>query len=155
MLSDDPVLSRDQRAFLDGARWAVLATIAPDGRPRLVPICYVLDPLRPVLYTPLDEKPKSVSDVAQLARVRDILADPRVSVLVDRWDEAWEHLAWVRCHGSATLLPPADETATERDPAISALRDKYPQYTGHRLEGLPLIRIAVERTTSWGALAPS
>ncbi len=155
MQSDDPILSRDERAFLDAARRAMLATIAPDGRPRLVPVCFVLHPVRPVLYTPLDEKPKAVRDVRQLARVRDILADPRVTLLVDRWDEAWEHLAWVRCHGHATLLAPGDEGENERDPAISALRAKYPQYAGHRLEDLPLIRIEIERTTSWGELAPS
>jgi len=149
----DPVLSRDERTFLETARRAVLATIAPDGRPRLVPICFVLHPTRAVLYTPLDEKPKSVADVTDLARVRDLVADPRVSVLVDRWDEAWEHLAWLRCQGAATLLGADGEGATERDPVIPSLRHKYPQYADHRLEHLPMIRIAIERTTSWGALA--
>ena len=93
----------------------MLATIAPDGRPRLVPICFVLDPVRPVLYTPLDEKPKR-SRTSPLARVRDILADPRVTVLVDRWDEDWEQLAWVRCHGHATLLEPARRGGTRARP---------------------------------------
>lgn len=148
----DPVLSRDQRAFLDGARRAVLATIAPDGRPRLVPICFVLDPARPVLYTPLDEKPKAVADIADLARVRDVLADARVSVLVDRWDEDWDRLAWVRCLGTASLVEPAAEAANERNPVIASLRHRYPQYAGHRLEGLPIIRIVIGQTTSWGAL---
>jgi PPOX class probable F420-dependent enzyme len=152
VLSDDPILSRDERAFLHATRRAVLATIAPDGRPRLVPICFVLDPAQPVLYTPLDEKPKSVSDVADLARLRDIRADARVSVLVDRWDEDWVRLAWVRCLGTASILEAAPDAAGERDAAISALRDKYPQYAGHRLEVLPLIRISIERTTSWGEL---
>jgi uncharacterized pyridoxamine 5'-phosphate oxidase family protein len=49
------VLTAGERVFLAEARRAVLATIAPDGRPRLVPICFVLDPGRPILYTPLDE----------------------------------------------------------------------------------------------------
>ena len=35
---------------------------------------------------------------------------------------------------------------------IAALRAKYPQYAGHRLEARPLIRIAIERVTSWGAI---
>ena len=57
------VLSPGDRAFLVEARRAVLATIAPDGRPRLVPVCFVVDPEQPVLYTPLDDKPKRVDDV--------------------------------------------------------------------------------------------
>jgi PPOX class probable F420-dependent enzyme len=155
----DPVLSPAERAFLSTARRAVLATIASDGRPRLVPICFALDPVDPFLYTPLDEKPKAPREVMHLARVRDVLADPRVSVLVDRWDEDWERLAWLRCHGTATVLESdggdagtteRDVATTERDGAISALRARYPQYVSHRLEARPMIRIVIEGTTSWG-----
>ena len=53
--------------LLSRARRAVLATIAPDGRSRLVPIAYAF--AGAVLYTPLDEKPKKVSDPHDLARV--------------------------------------------------------------------------------------
>ncbi|MGH2489397.1 MAG: pyridoxamine 5'-phosphate oxidase family protein, partial [Candidatus Limnocylindria bacterium] len=38
------VLSPAARAFLAGARRAILATVAPDGRPRLVPVCFALAP---------------------------------------------------------------------------------------------------------------
>ena len=147
----DSVLSDVERVFIRDARRAVLATIAGDGRPRLVPICFVLEPAQPVLWTPLDEKPKAVDDLLQLARVRDIRADPRVTVLVDRWDEDWNQLAWLRCHGSAAIVGPADSSG-DRGPAISALRARYPQYTGHDLETRPLIRIAIERTVTWGPL---
>src|SRR5512134_1151256 len=98
----DPILSSAERSFLEAARRAVLATIAPDGRPRPVPICFVMDPARPLLYTPLDDKPQQVDGSMRLARVRDVLADPRVSILVDRWDEDWGHLGWLRCLGSAS-----------------------------------------------------
>jgi PPOX class probable F420-dependent enzyme len=89
-----------------------------------------------------------------LARVRDVLADPRVSVLVDRWDEDWERLAWLRCHGTATVLESdgGGAATTERHAAISALRARYPRYDSHRLEAQPMIRIVIDRTTSWGAL---
>jgi PPOX class probable F420-dependent enzyme len=147
----DPVLAAGERAFLADVRRAVLATIAPNGRPRLVPICFVLDPVHPIVWTPLDEKPKSVDDVAELARVRDIRADPRVTVLVDRWDEDWARLAWLRCHGVASVVEPANRAA-ERETVIAALRAKYPQYAAHRLELRPLIRIEIERTIGWGAL---
>lgn len=149
----DPVLSMAERAFLAGARRAVLATIAPDGRPRLVPICFVLDERRPIVYTPLDEKPKTIDDPAQLARVRDVQTDPRASILVDRWDEDWSGLAWLRCHGTASLVVPGGEAVGEHPAAVRALRAKYPQYASHRLEARPLIRIALQHATSWGALA--
>ena len=145
----DPVLSMAERVFLGAARRAVLATVASDGRPRLAPICFVLDERHPVLYTPLDEKPKAVDDPRDLARVRDVLADPRVSVLVDHWDEDWAALAWLRCHGTASLLEPGQG---RHGSVVIALRAKHPQYRTHQLEGRPMITIAIERVTSWGAL---
>lgn len=148
----DPVLPMAERAFLAAARRAILATIGPDGRPRLVPICFVLHRTRPVLYTPIDEKPKTVDEPAELARVRDLAADPHVSVLVDRWDEDWASLAWLRCHGTAVLLQ-TDDGSAEHGQAVAALRSKYPQYATHRLGTRPIIRIAIDRTTSWGALS--
>ena len=101
----------------------------------------------PVLYTPLDEKPKRTDDPHALARVRDIEARPEVAVLVDRWDEDWTRLAWVRCLGRAAHLDPGRPGHAD---AVAALRAKYPQYASHRLEGRPIIRIAIERVTSWG-----
>ena len=61
-----------------------------------------------------------------LARVRDIAADPRVTILVDRWDEDWTRLAWLRAEGRATLLDPGADT--EHAAVVAALRAKYPQY---------------------------
>jgi PPOX class probable F420-dependent enzyme, Rv0121 family len=151
----DPILTPSQRDTLASARRAVLATIAPDGRPRLVPICFVLDQARPVVYSPLDEKPKRVDEPRELARVRDLLRDPRVSVLVDRWDEDWAQLAWLRCHGTASLLEPAGDDATEHRAAVAALRSRYPQYATHDLAGRPIIRIVLERAASWGSLEPA
>jgi PPOX class probable F420-dependent enzyme len=153
-MAPDPVLTAPQRFFLSAARRAMLATIAPDGRPRLVPICFVLDAERPFLYSPLDEKPKRSEDPLDLARVGDVLRDARVTVLVDRWDEDWTQLAWLRCHGRASILP-ADEDSARHAAAVSALRAKYTQYASHALEARPIIRIEIDRTTSWGRLEPA
>ena len=157
-MSDPPVLDAAQRALLGDARRATLATIAPDGRPRLVPVCFVLADTddthgRPVLYTPLDEKPKQRGDPRALARVRDLLARPRVTLLVDRWDEDWSRLAWIRCDGSGELLePPATGTrAAGHAAAVAALRAKYPQYERQAIDARPLIRIAIERVVAWAA----
>src|SRR3954452_19452834 len=163
----EETLSGGQRAFLHAMRRAVLVTIAGDGRPRPVPICFVLSPDAPILYTPIDDKPKQGPDARSLARVRDIGADDRVSVLADRWDEDWTHLGWLRVEGRARLLePPGPADATDRadgteatdaadsehGKAVAALRAKYEQYAEHRLETRPLIRVEVQRTVEWGEL---
>jgi len=142
-------LSREQFAALSEARTAVLTTVASDGLPRPVPICYVLavtDDGRHAIFSPIDEKPKAGDDPLALARVRDIQADPRVSVLIDRWSEDWSQLGWLRIDGTAAIVEPTP-------PIVTALRTKYPQYLGHRLEDRPMIRIVIDRVRSWGTLA--
>lgn len=145
------MLDDADRAFLGMARRAVLATIAPDGGARLVPVCFAVADDAPVLYTPLDDKPKRVDDPLALARVRDILGDPRVTVLVDRWDEDWGRLAWLRCYGRAELLDPG---ARDHGAAVAALRARYEQYATHDLEARPLIAITVDRVVRWAAAPP-
>jgi PPOX class probable F420-dependent enzyme len=143
-------LTSAARALLHEARRATLATVGPDGMPRLVPICFAVHPTDAVLYSAIDDKPKRSEDAQRLARVRDIVADPRVSVLVDRWDEDWVRLAWLRCQGRATLLEPGADADLERRDAIAALRERYPAYADHDLEASPIIRIAIARTIAWG-----
>lgn len=147
----DLVLTPTQRDLLRTERRAVLATVSPDGQPRLVPICFVPDQVRPVIYSPLDEKAKSVADPRDLARVRDLLRDPRVTVLVDTWDEDWSRLRWLRCEGTASVLEPTGDDAAAHRGAVAALRAKYPQYATHDLAHRPMIRIDLERATSWAA----
>ena len=154
----DPIVDDRSRAFLAAARVATLATIAPGGRPRLVPICFVVgddDPAgRARIYSPLDDKPKASPDPHRLARVRDVLVRPEATLLVDRWSEDWDRLAWLRLETSADLLEPGQRAGAERAAAIAALRDKYPQYARHRLEERPILRFTVERLISWGSLGP-
>jgi PPOX class probable F420-dependent enzyme len=149
------ILNGAERRFVADARTATLATIDARGRPRLVPICFVLAPLepvgRPVLHTPLDEKPKSTLDPRRLARVRDIGARPDVTVLVDRWSEDWSELAWLRLTGRAVLIEP-DPDDTGLRAVIEALRTKYPQYVDHDLASRPMIVIEITGATGWGAL---
>jgi len=140
------MLTEVERRFIEEARTATLGTIAEDGRPRLVPICFVLREQH--LYTPIDEKPKTNAP-RPLARIRDIERRAEVTVLIDRWDEDWDRLAWLRCDGRAGLTNEPEE----RTAVVGALRAKYPQYETHDLESRPLIRIAIERVRSWGDLS--
>lgn len=157
-MPDTAILSTAERAFAAAARTATLATIAPDGRPRLVPICFVVGADdaagRPRLYTALDEKPKRVDDPRDLARVRDLVVTPGVSLLVDRWSEDWSRLGWVRLYGQGVLLEPEPHQREEHGLAVSALRAKYPQYGNHDLDARPVIRMTIERAVSWGDLTP-
>jgi PPOX class probable F420-dependent enzyme len=139
---------------LNSGRRAVLATIRSDGRPRLVPIAYAPNPADDtiVVYSAIDQKPKSSSDPLALGRVRDIQHRPNVSLLLDRWSEDWSELDWVRLDGTASLLQPAVAGDTqEHRRAVDLLRQRYPQYEAQRLEDRPVIRIDVERVTSWSA----
>jgi PPOX class probable F420-dependent enzyme len=155
-MSTEPHLAPTELAFLRAARTAVLATIDNGGLPRLVPICFVVtESPRLLVHSPLDEKPKRVADAHDLGRVRDILERPEVALLLDRWSEDWTRLGWLRLRGIADLVEPGSgATVGEHATAVAALRRKYPQYEAHGLEDRPLIRIAVERGTSWGNLDP-
>ncbi len=154
-----PLLDEAQRRFVAETRRAILATTAPDNRPRLVPVCFVLGPVddamgRLILYTPLDEKPKQDVDPRGLARVRDLLVLPQATLVVDRWDEDWSRLGWIRLYGTGELLEPEPREVEEHAAAVAALRAKYPQYEQQGLDGRPIIRIAIDRVVSWGDTTP-
>src|SRR6185295_2161566 len=73
------------------ARVAHLATVGPGGRPHLVPCTFAL--VDDHIVSVVDEKPKSTKALRRLSNIRN---DPRVSMLVDRYDEDWRRLWWVR-----------------------------------------------------------
>ncbi|PSQ19276.1 TIGR03668 family PPOX class F420-dependent oxidoreductase [Halobacteriales archaeon QS_8_69_26] len=144
-------MTPEERAFLERARVGRLATADGEGNPHAVPVCYALvgDPGEsPGIATPVDEKPKSTRD---LRRVRDVRANPRVALIVDRYAEDWSRLAWVQVRGRAELLDPGD---AGHDRAVRALEARYDQYSDHALDERVAIRIEVDRTLSWGALDP-
>ena len=142
------ILSDAVRGLLESARRATLGTLGPDGRARLVPVCYAVETPAGhlVLWIALDAKPKAVPDPRALARVRDIERDPRVSVLVDHWSEDWSSLAWARLEGTAELVEPPIPGNV-----VAALLARYPQYATHDLPVRPAIRVTVERVVSWDA----
>jgi PPOX class probable F420-dependent enzyme len=122
---------------LAAARVGHLATVTPGGRPHIVPVCFAVHD--GLVYTAVDAKPKATSALARLENVR---ATGRASLLVDHYEEDWERLWWVRVDGAAEVV--------RSDRALDALAAKYPQYRTQRPEG-PLIAIAPERWRSWVA----
>jgi len=131
-------------------RWPVarLATLGPGG-PRQVPVVFASSGGE--LWSPVDGKPKSGGE---LARVRHVRADPRVSLLLDHYTEDWRCLWWVAVSGRAGVVRPADPSqGGEVAAAVAALRAKYPQYASVPLLRPPatLLRIEPERVRSWCA----
>lgn len=124
------------RERFGAARVARLGTADADGRPHLVPVTFaVRDDL---VVIAVDQKPKTTTN---LKRLRNIAANPAVSLLVDEYDDDWTRLWWVRADGTAELL----EDDAERARPVGWLVEKYPPYRADPPSG-PVIRI---RVTSW------
>ena len=140
------VLNQDQAAFLVRQRVGRLATADSAGKPHAVPVCFAF--ARASVYIALDEKPKDVP-VTRLKRVRNILENPDVALIADRYTEEWNLLAFVMVRGRAELLDPDTE---EHAAAVRLLRGKYHQYEMMRIEENPVIAMRLERAASWGAL---
>ncbi|MEQ8859985.1 MAG: TIGR03668 family PPOX class F420-dependent oxidoreductase [Pseudomonadales bacterium] len=104
------------------ARWPVarLATRTPDAEPHVLPVVFVAEAGQ--VSSPVDGKRKGASS---LARVRNIEAHGRASLLLDHYDADWSQLWWVRLDGPAWI----ERGSGERMDRVGAqLRDKYPQY---------------------------
>lgn len=114
-----------------------LATVTSLGRPHVVPVCFTLHD--GVVYTAVDAKPKATRALARLDNVR---ATGRASLLVDHYEEDWAKLWWVRVDGVAEVV--------QSDAALHALAAKYEQYRAARPDG-PVIAITPERWSSWAS----
>jgi PPOX class probable F420-dependent enzyme len=139
----DPEVMRSRVAAAPVAR---LATLRPDGTPRLVPITFVL--LDDLICSAVDEvKPKSTT---RLARLADVARDPRVGIVVDHYAEDWSALWWVRVDGTAAV----HEDGLLHERALGALVAKYPPYGAAPPSG-PVVVVTPTRWTGWSATAPT
>jgi len=124
------------------ARVAYLATASLDGEPHLVPVTFAVQ--ADVLVFAVDHKPKTST---ALRRLRNIAANPQVSVLVDEYHEDWSRLWWARADGTAAILPAGSQDAVR---AVEWLCAKYEQY-----RELPptddVVWVDVRRWSGWSA----
>ncbi len=127
------------RERVDRARVARFATVTPDGRPHVVPCCFIR--YGDTVWSAIDAKPKTTLAVR---RLDNLARQPSVCLLVDHYEEDWDRLWWIRLDGQARVL--AD--ASERDRALDALATKYPPYVAHRPPG-PVIAVTITGWRSW------
>jgi PPOX class probable F420-dependent enzyme len=120
---------------------AHLATVRPDGGPHVVPCVFAL--VDDTVYSAVDAKPKRSTRLQRLANLR---ADPRCALLVDRYDDDWTRLWWVRADGRAAVV----DTPSADHPGIRALVERFPQYRAEPPSG-PLLVVTVERWTGWSS----
>jgi PPOX class probable F420-dependent enzyme len=107
-----------------------------------VPICFVLT--ADILYSAVDLKPKSGR---RLRRLANIEANPRVSLLVDHYQEDWSRLWWVRLDGEGEVL----DSGVELEAALRLLARKYEQYRAAPPPG-PVLKVTVRRWSGWEAM---
>ena len=106
-------LSKTAAEFVARERVCRVATVSADGQPHLVPVCHVLAGQK--IY---------IGSSDDATKVRNIKANPHVTVTVDLYSDHWASLKGVMVQGRAKLI--------ERGPAFQRARrrlyEKYPQY---------------------------
>ena len=99
--------------FVARERVCRIATASAEGQPHLVPVCHVVAGGKVYIGSGDDG-----------AKVRNLRANPRVTVTVDLYSDHWGSLKGVMIQGRAKLI--------ERGPAFQRARKKlyakYPQY---------------------------
>lgn len=124
---------------------ARLATADKNGQPHVIPFCYAFDGKH--FYFVVDEKPKRQTG-KPLKRIRNMLENPQVSLVIDDYSDDWTQLAYVLVTGSAQLV----EDESEYNAALTLLRGRYPQYRVMSLS-FPhntLVRIKPQKVLAWG-----
>jgi PPOX class probable F420-dependent enzyme len=136
-------LNRNVAAFLRAARIAHLATADAGGQPLVIPICFAFDGKE--FFSAIDEKPKQISP-HKLKRLRNIAENPKVSLIIDRYDEDWQRLAYVLITGRAKILL----RGARHRRAVLLLHKKYSQYERMAIDDRPIIVISPIRMKTWG-----
>ena len=127
----------EARARLVTGDHGVLCTVHPERGVDAVPVVFVVDEDGHV-GVPIDRvKPKSST---RLQRERNLEADPRAALLVERWHrDDWSQLWWVRAE-----LRWQGDAAADREEALAArLAARFAQYRSR-----PFVKVLVFRIVS-------
>jgi PPOX class probable F420-dependent enzyme len=124
--------------FVRWARVCRVATVSADGVPHAVPVCHVLAGQK-LYFGSGDDGTK----------VRNINANPRITVTVDEYSDHWAGLKGVMIQGRARLIERGPEFTRARD----RLYEKYPQYPKEAAIAASdsvIIEVTPTRVFTWG-----
>lgn len=129
-------------ARLGAAGNGVLGTVHGRRGVDAVPVVYVVED--GCIVIPIDAvKPKRGP---RLQRLRNLDADSRAVLLVDRYDADWSELWWVRAHGRATEAPPTN-------PQLERLAAAFPAYAAAGT--VPsVLALVPDEIAGWAATGP-
>lgn len=131
----------EARRLLAAARVGRMATVDAGGTPHVLPFTFVLR--EETIYWAVDRKPKRST---RLRRLEHIARNPHVEVLVDRYEEDWTALWWVRVRGRARMVDDHEEAEL----GLRLLAEKYPQHRDAPPPG-PVVAVEIEAWSSWAA----
>ena len=140
-------ISEPVQRFIFSHVVARLATADAAGQPHVIPFCYACDGTS--IYFIVDEKPKRQTG-KPLKRIRNILANPHVAIVIDDYADDWTQLAYVLITGKASIV----EQEGDHTRALGLLRERYPQY---RIMPLTfshnaIVRIVPTKVIAWGKI---
>jgi PPOX class probable F420-dependent enzyme len=136
------VNATDARERFARAPVARLATADAGCVPHVVPVVFAVDGDR--VFSALDDKPKSS---LALRRLTNIAVNPRVTLIVDHYEDDWSALWWVRADGVARILEARER---EGEHAVKLLCARYPHYRASPPTG-KVIAVDVHRWSGWAA----
>ncbi|MFT5391126.1 MAG: hypothetical protein ACI8PT_001318 [Gammaproteobacteria bacterium] len=136
---------------------ARLAITRPGRTPWAVPIVYAYADQR--IWSPVDGKPKAQmppmdsapnTALRPIARIGHLRREGSATLLIDRYDEDWTQLWWIRLTLKVAVLELPPDTAQDHIGAL-ALLSKYRQYASTALFGTPptLLEMHITAVASW------
>jgi nitroimidazol reductase NimA-like FMN-containing flavoprotein (pyridoxamine 5'-phosphate oxidase superfamily) len=93
MIGENMKLTSKEKDFVQSLRVARVATVAPDGVPHNVPVCPLFD--RNKIYFATERGAR---------KVRNIEANPSVTIVFDDYTEAWTYLRGIMFQGKARIV---------------------------------------------------
>jgi PPOX class probable F420-dependent enzyme len=131
-------LSGKAARLVEWERVARVATVSASGTPHVVPVCHILAGAK--LYFGSGRRAR---------KIRNLRANPRVTLTVDLYTDAWDALKGVMVQGTATII--------EKGPRFRRLRAriyrKYPQYPSDAALGESdsvIVEIRPTHVFTWG-----
>jgi nitroimidazol reductase NimA-like FMN-containing flavoprotein (pyridoxamine 5'-phosphate oxidase superfamily) len=124
--------------FVRWSRVYRVATVSLEGVPHVVPVCAVLHGQK--LYFGSGD---------DATKVRNLKANPRITVTVDEYSDHWNGLKGVMVQGRSRLIERGPEFTRARD----LLYEKYPQYPGEAAlstSDSTIVEVTPARVFSWG-----